>query len=126
MRIAVVSDIHGNLTAFEAVLAESQPNFSRSGSAWRRLGAWGRAMPLVERKERLKKLTLKSGDPALLYADHVDGYGVRDYCFWFLLDFLLLLDIFLHRKLRRRPHELLPSDPTSQFSFRSPRALYKL
>jgi bifunctional non-homologous end joining protein LigD len=35
-----------------------------------------RAMRLVERKERLKKLILKSSDPALLYADHVDGYGV--------------------------------------------------
>jgi ATP-dependent DNA ligase len=34
------------------------------------------AMRLVERKERPKRLILKSGDLALLYADHVDGYGV--------------------------------------------------
>ena len=35
-----------------------------------------RAMRLLDRKERLKKLALRSNEPALLYADHVDGYGV--------------------------------------------------
>lgn len=35
-----------------------------------------RAMRLLDRKERLKKLIVRSNEPALLYADHVDGYGV--------------------------------------------------
>ena len=30
----------------------------------------------MERKERLKKLILKADSRALLYADHIDGYGV--------------------------------------------------
>jgi bifunctional non-homologous end joining protein LigD len=35
-----------------------------------------RTLRLLERKERLKKLILRTGDPSLLYADHVDGYGI--------------------------------------------------
>ena len=35
-----------------------------------------RAMRLLERKERLKKLIMRSNIPSLRYVDHVDGYGV--------------------------------------------------
>ena len=35
-----------------------------------------RGLRLIERKERLKKLIVRADSPALLYADHVDGYGI--------------------------------------------------
>ena len=35
-----------------------------------------RGLPLLKRKERLKKLIIKANNPQLLYADHVDQYGV--------------------------------------------------
>ena len=38
MRIAIVSDIHGNRTAFEAVLADLRQTVSRLDSARRRSG----------------------------------------------------------------------------------------
>ena len=35
-----------------------------------------RGLRLIERKERLKKLIVRADSPSLLYADHVDGYGI--------------------------------------------------
>ena len=35
-----------------------------------------RSLPLLERKERLRKLIIKANNSALLYADHVDQYGI--------------------------------------------------
>jgi bifunctional non-homologous end joining protein LigD len=35
-----------------------------------------RARPLLDRKKRLKKLVMQAANPALLYADHVDQFGV--------------------------------------------------
>src|ERR1700676_2673740 len=35
-----------------------------------------RSEPLTKRKERLRKLMLRANNPALLYADHVDQYGI--------------------------------------------------
>jgi bifunctional non-homologous end joining protein LigD len=35
-----------------------------------------RSLPLIQRKERLRQLILGADNPALLYADHVDQYGV--------------------------------------------------
>jgi bifunctional non-homologous end joining protein LigD len=34
-----------------------------------------RQLPLIERKDRLRKLILDANNPALLYADHVEQYG---------------------------------------------------
>jgi bifunctional non-homologous end joining protein LigD len=35
-----------------------------------------RQQPLLKRKERLKKLILRAKNPALLYADHIDEFGI--------------------------------------------------
>ena len=35
-----------------------------------------RNVRLIDRKERLKKLVIRAGNPSLLYADHVDAYGI--------------------------------------------------
>ena len=59
----------------ELLFRRSQPYFYSFDLMW--LNGYDlRAMRLLERKERLKKLILKAHSPSLLYADHVDGYGV--------------------------------------------------
>jgi bifunctional non-homologous end joining protein LigD len=43
-----------------------------------------RSLPLIQRKELLRHLILGADNPALLYADHLEQFGVEFYEKWFV------------------------------------------
>jgi bifunctional non-homologous end joining protein LigD len=64
------------VSRFNALLfRRGQPYFYAFDLLWLN-GHDLRSLRLLERKERLKKLILKADSGAVLYADHIDGYGV--------------------------------------------------
>lgn len=68
-------DAKGNSLFNELLFRRGQPYLYAFDLLWLN-GEDVRKLPLIERKARLKELVRESGNPALLYADHVDGYGI--------------------------------------------------
>ena len=72
--IACVDEL-GRSVFNELLFRRGQPYFYAFDLLWLD-GQDLRSLRLIERKERLKNLIQRSNSPSLLYADHVDGYGI--------------------------------------------------
>jgi bifunctional non-homologous end joining protein LigD len=68
-------DSHGHSLFDELFHRKGHPYFYAFDLLWLN-GKDLRGLPLLKRKERLKKLLMRANNPALLYADHVDEFGV--------------------------------------------------
>jgi bifunctional non-homologous end joining protein LigD len=71
----VCLDNRGHSVSNDLLFRRAQPYFFAFDLLWLN-GHNLRSLRLVERKERLRALILESNNAALLYADHVDGYGI--------------------------------------------------
>lgn len=59
----------------ELLFRRGVPYFYASDLVWLN-GNDLRRLPLIKRKERLRRILLRANNPALLYADHVEQYGI--------------------------------------------------
>ena len=71
----VCLDREGNSLFNELLFRRSMPYFYAFDLIWLN-GHDLRSLRFIERKERLTKLIMHSDSPSLLYADHVDAYGI--------------------------------------------------
>jgi len=71
----VCIDDQGRSLFNQLLFRRGQPYFYAFDLLWLN-GQDLRSLRLIERKESLKKLIMRSKSPSLLYADHVDGYGI--------------------------------------------------
>jgi bifunctional non-homologous end joining protein LigD len=75
----VCLDTEGNSLFNELLFRRSQPYFYAFDLSWLN-GKDLRKLPLIERKVRLREVVREGANPALLYADHVDHYGIEFFC----------------------------------------------